>query len=1224
MSSDEDQPQCPAVKRRRRLFDESGCSYTAVVKHSTPNDSIVRDFPDDITPVDVPWSPSSFDQDPEDPPSVQPSDLEDLTPTNTSLEQRGHQSSPSSSTNDQEPEDPLYPEHIRHLAPSEVERYTGPGCYRSNQCRTTNLRRMWVKNDDPSTELLREMDRVAAALVSELNRIKFPTHRIIRFPRVIPEFPVVPGAEELRVLNRTTFIATVTTLAPNLQYLLECHENSRLRIVNLSVIEIKEGVRCLRLIDQTLNYTNLRQQFRRDVLDHIGDRVNLSQRCITELELACLLIDMFKDELQNFEYPHAEPIDAPDYSQRQVASLKRDITAANHGLDRDVWLAVPSLRRLESHSLIFNTDCVSGQKNVLKMPKTAWEETSRAIKTNPDWNESLDSLSVPPMLGTRRCQPLFPRMQNDEGDLEVPQPSSDYSEAAVTALISTFGIDTENKTMEILQRSDAVEACRLLVAAVHLGDAIFDIPLPALPFRCLDEEHALQYLCAGRPCLMLATPISEGLYGLRANKTGISNKNLMRSVIGSATNTYLPIDMLRFDRRVKAKRPGQPICHGVYLVTVTYDRSHDIPETFMRATRDMVRIRNGLYEASGKWKAEGLVLLLDVGAFEAHYITTDRMKQVTSNGPRPFVKTVGCPCRCKNPCPSPCDICLCEKAASSDPLVRLGHQVTRSSLTGACHLHMMLYCCSLTAKTVPNTTTIRNALHFRSPHLNIKEVCYGDPSSNTTSKSRRGRPGFQPELSSSGEKMFPLARTMLYLLKDMNQGIILRLLRAFGDPKEEFSVSIHVHVPDFVPSLAYMLAAGLRARIVLSFPGSEAYKTMLQHIARNESDKQISQRLSTLFKGDTLADGAIEDARSSALSKSERRRMDARVRLATAAFKAKEVAPEGNLFTSPTKLLNAERIRPNAEADASIQALTATDSKIVRGMVERMHDESLETLPESENPEYEILLMLLRGMCIYKPSRSSLVLPTDNYGQSVAIDYLPDIFRVPTLCDPDIIHIHLYDRETQLCKLLLHLSIYLDDRYPQFTQVKQIYILASGSGKTTLGECLQQTFDNRCFTPSREATKHFTMMQFCKKRANAVWLDDEWTPEKYKGFMATDFNKIVEGNMNARVPNKGSSAIQCRYQGWTLLMSNYAPYAMLTELTAGVVSQELRRRFVVYGLQPILDADVNPAFRTTHIRPLLRQIREGLEPCDIIRCIMTNTLTEDIRRHVWKCIDDVM
>ena len=236
----------------------------------------------------------------------------------------------------------------------------------------------------------------------------------------------------------------------------------------------------------------------------------------------------------------------------------------------------------------------------------------------------------------------------------------------------------------------------------------------------------MQYLTSGRPCMLLAQPICEGLYKLRNNKTGTSNKNLMRSLVGSALNAYVPVDMLRYDQNLREQGPGEVPCHAVYMVTVTYDRAHDVPETFMRATRDLVRMRNGLYESMRQWK--DMVLVIDMGAFEVHFSARDKNKQATSLGPRPFVKTDGCPCRCKHPCPCPCSECVCEKSTSSDPLVRLGHQVSRSSLLGACHIHLMVYVVSLKTTARPNTTMIRNALQYRSPNLHVKEVHIGEPS----------------------------------------------------------------------------------------------------------------------------------------------------------------------------------------------------------------------------------------------------------------------------------------------------------------------------------------------------------------------------------------------------------------------------------------------------------------------------------------------------------------
>ena len=385
-------------------------------------------------------------------------------------------------------------------------------------------------------------------------------------------------------------------------------------------------------------------------------------------------------------------------------------------------------------------------------------------------------------------------------------------------------------------------------------------------------------------------------------------------------------------------------------------------------------------------------------------------------------------------------------------------------------------------------------------NLHVKEVHIGEPSDTSVERKRGAAAlGFAPEKTASGEKVYPLARTMLYLLKDMCQTIVMKLLKAFGDPSENYAVSIHLHNDVFVPSMAYMLANGLRARLVLAYINSQQDSDLLSDIDRSESDRKIRSRLEDRYK--MVPDGTVADATASLLSKVERRRLNARTRLAHRAVSPSNQPTDGNEFTSPTKLLSQERVRPILEGDACIQTLTAADSKAVGGMVRVMLDEMATTVKAEPQMDQRIIPMLLRGICAYGPSEVSMVPPRDVNGYIPSLTYAPDLFRVPLVCDPDIVRLSLFDKKRALCKLLVHLSLYRGRRPPSCTQLKQIYILAqSGSGKTTLAQCIDATFATRCFTPSREATKHFTMMQFCNKRDDAIWLDDEWTPEKYRGF----------------------------------------------------------------------------------------------------------------------------
>ena len=417
---------------------------------------------------------------------------------------------------------------FRVCVPSEMEVYDGLGTYRSGQSRTTTLRRMWLMLDDPSTDVLRDMDRLAAASLADLARIKFPSHRLIRFPKLVPDFPMAPSASELRQLNMTSFIATSGDLDDRYHYILEMHVCSKLRIVTLPILAINEALEALRQVDQSLTHVSTRNRYRRDVLAFLPARVDLDARSVVELGLACLLVDLFKGDINGFEYPHPSPIEAPPVSEA-VSAIRRDIVAANHGLDRDVWLAAPSLRKIESTSEIVISNVPFSSEAQLTVPTTAWDETVTAIKTNPDWASTLDSIVTPPLIGRRRVVPLFPRLQNEEGHLEVPDLStSHYTTAAVNTLLSSFSVDTEARALEVLQRGDSTEACRLLVSAIHLGDAIFDSAIPALPFRCLDEAHALQYLTSGRPCLLLSKPICDGLYKLQNNKSGTTGVQLLR------------------------------------------------------------------------------------------------------------------------------------------------------------------------------------------------------------------------------------------------------------------------------------------------------------------------------------------------------------------------------------------------------------------------------------------------------------------------------------------------------------------------------------------------------------------------------------------------------------------------------------------------------------------------------------------------------------------------
>ena len=100
--------------------------------------------------------------------------------------------------------------------------------------------------------------------------------------------------------------------------------------------------------------------------------------CTLELGLACFIIDLYKSDIPHFEYPHPAQVDAP-IVHVEHASMQRDVIAANNGLDRDVWLATPAQRSLESSSEVLISETPFGE-TPLAIPKTAWEETSQAIK----------------------------------------------------------------------------------------------------------------------------------------------------------------------------------------------------------------------------------------------------------------------------------------------------------------------------------------------------------------------------------------------------------------------------------------------------------------------------------------------------------------------------------------------------------------------------------------------------------------------------------------------------------------------------------------------------------------------------------------------------------------------------------------------------------------------------------------------------------------------------
>ena len=286
---------------------------------------------------------------------------------------------------------------------------------------------------------------------------------------------------------------------------------------------------------------------------------------------------------------------------------------------------------------------------------------------------------------------------------------------------------------------------------------------------------------------------------------------------------------------------------------------------------------------------------------------------------------------------------------------------------------------------------------------------------------------------------------MLYLLKDMNQTVVMKLIKAFGDPSEDYAVTVHLHNDVFVPSMAYMLANGLRAHIVLAYINSEQDADILSDIDRSESDRKIRSRLEDRFK--VVPDGTVADATAALLSKVERRRLNARTRLAQRAVSPSNQPADGNEYTSPTKLLSQERVRPKLEGDACIQTLTAADSKAVGGMVRVMLDKLATTENGAPETDKRIIPMLLRGTCSYIPSEVSMVPPRDVNGYIPTLMYEPDLFRVPLVCDPDVLRLSLYDKKRALCKLLVHLSLYRGRRPPSCTQVKQIYILAQSGSK---------------------------------------------------------------------------------------------------------------------------------------------------------------------------------
>ena len=112
--------------------------------------------------------PASSADDAEDM-SQDPTSEDDLlylqsTPVSTPMEEM-HQGVPDMSA--------INPQRTSFV-PSELERYDGMGTYRSGQSRTTSLRRLWLLQDQPPSELLRDMDRLASASLADLARIKVP------------------------------------------------------------------------------------------------------------------------------------------------------------------------------------------------------------------------------------------------------------------------------------------------------------------------------------------------------------------------------------------------------------------------------------------------------------------------------------------------------------------------------------------------------------------------------------------------------------------------------------------------------------------------------------------------------------------------------------------------------------------------------------------------------------------------------------------------------------------------------------------------------------------------------------------------------------------------------------------------------------------------------------------------------------------------------------------
>ena len=875
-------------------------------------------------------------------------------------------------------------------------------------------------------------------------------------------------------------------------------------------------------------------------------------------------------------------------------TFKEDTTLAE---DAIVWKIDDSIRTVHGRSQLHGHDglLIAGGER-FELPESFWQETCDIIKQDPDWMSNLSNLhprQTDP--DSRLVVPHFPRWITPGGVAYEPdgniilQEDPGLAEQRLYTLNSRFSSDSTSFLGELSQHNSKL-ATTMLLTSIMKGDDTFDEPWAALPFRSLTQLHTFQYIADGRPCLTYPKPIADGVYAICGRGCGFGKMN--PGFLHTAIHENVPLAMKMLDKSLRDEYNVRSVECEDFIVTIEYDASMDIPETFVRAARDVVHLRNDSLEFFTKCADQGVHLLVDGASLETHTGPTDRMNKrvFSSTGPRPVNKGEECPCKhLMDPCPCWCLDCTClsKQGTNVDPLYMLGQRMERTRLVGAAHVHYLLHVCyTQPSKAVLSVSQLQSALSRGYQHLNVKTTFRGGPACRKLPEKRSKA---SPFLTASGHEISPFATTLTYCLKDQANGNMVKLQRAFANRESLYTVSLGFHHAAFKTIVLRMIMAGLRANVIMAYDGAKEFTSDLEVVAfvRNPT----KQRLQALLDLEPDNNTPEAPSRHDVLSRSEVLVMEKKLELLDRSLSTDDnPAANGSLHHSPRKVLDKLRIAP--DVDAGMFKLSYSDCNQVKGMLRQKLRSSP---PPSDAYDPRVAQHVILQTTCYAPE--SVTKPNEEViwvnGMSTVITRQPEtLTHVENPLQGFVeVAVHPYEKKNEAILLLCHLALYTMECPPAYTGLIQVYILGvSGSGKTTLAEALRCTFHKKPFTPAVEASPQFAAMSFSNKCKDAIWLEDEFMRSTYESMTTSDFNKLAEGKYAQMSACKHGAPTYVTYQGWCLFLGNYAPYQLYGGSSSPkVLADEFNRRFRIYGfgklhtqmpgitfgsLRPVLDAIV--------------------------------------------------